>query len=73
MKKKSYSLEEKNLFLKKGFFLFQILFFEKDKKKDWYLVDPASNYMLVLKIKPCKCKYNALVFAETANGSLNQL
>ena len=22
-----------------------------------YLVDPASNYMLVLKIKPCKCKY----------------
>ena len=28
-----------------------------DHTKGSYLVDPASNYMLVLKIKPCKCKY----------------
>ena len=27
-----------------------------DHTKGSYLVDPASNYMLVLKIKPCKCK-----------------
>lgn len=37
-------------------------FFREAKEKKYfgficYLVDPASNYMLVLKIKPCKCKY----------------
>ena len=37
-----------------------------------YLVDPASNYMLVSKIKPCMYKYTPL-YGETANGSLNQL
>ncbi len=37
-----------------------------------YLVDPASNHMLVLKIKPCMSKYKHL-YSETANGSLNQL
>jgi hypothetical protein len=37
-----------------------------------YLVDPASNHMLVLKIKPCMSKYKHL-YGETANGSLNQL
>ena len=37
-----------------------------------YLVDPASNYMLVSKIKPCMYKYTPL-HGETANGSLNQL
>ena len=36
------------------------------------LVDPASDYMLVSKIKPCMCKYK-LNKSETANGSLNQL
>jgi hypothetical protein len=33
-----------------------------------HLVDPASSYMLVSKIKPCMCKYKPL--GETANGSL---
>ena len=27
------------------------------KKKDSYLVDPASSHMLVSKIKPCMSKY----------------
>ena len=40
--------------------------------RDCYLVDPASNHMLVLKIKPCMSKYKHL-YCETANGSLNQL
>ena len=31
---------------------------EKESRKNgWYLVDPASNHMLVSKTKPCKCKY----------------
>jgi hypothetical protein len=37
-----------------------------------YLVDPASNHMLVSKIKPCMSKYKQL-YSETAEGSLNQL
>ena len=37
-----------------------------------YLVDPASNHMLVSKIKPCMSKYKRL-YGETANGSLYQL
>ena len=34
-----------------------------------YLVDPASNYMLVLQIKPCMSKYKS-IYDETANSSL---
>ena len=37
-----------------------------------YLVDPASNDMLVSKIKPCMYKFTPS-YGETANGSLNQL
>lgn len=37
-----------------------------------YLVDPASNHMLVSKIKPCMSKYKQL-YGETADGSLYQL
>jgi hypothetical protein len=37
-----------------------------------YLVDPASNHTLVLKIKPCMSEYK-LLYGETANGSINQL
>lgn len=36
------------------------------------LVDPASNHMLVSKVKPCMCVYNFLHDA-TANGSVVQL
>ena len=36
-----------------------------------YLVDPASSYMLVSKIKPCMSKYIPR-HGETANGSLNR-
>lgn len=36
------------------------------------LVDPASNHMLVLKIKPCMSKYKP-PWGETADGSLNRL
>ena len=43
------------------------------KNHDSYLVDPASNHMLVSKIKPCMSKYKPLYTGETANGSLNQL
>ena len=39
---------------------------------DSYLVDPASSYMLVSKIKPCKSKYKSL-YDKTADGSLKQL
>jgi hypothetical protein len=39
---------------------------------DSNLVDPASSHMLVLKTKPCMCKYK-LLYGETANGSLKQL
>jgi len=39
----------------------------------WYLVDSASSHMLVSKIKPCMSKYKAILYGETANGSLNQL
>ena len=41
------------------------------RRKDRYLVDPASSHMLVSKIKPCMSKYKRL-YCETANGSLNQ-
>ena len=42
-------------------------------EREWrYLVDPASSYMLVSKIKPCKCKYK-LLYGETAKGSIEQL
>ena len=34
-----------------------------------YLVDPASSYMLVSKIKPCMSKHK-LSNSEAANGSL---
>lgn len=37
-----------------------------------YLVDPASSYMLVTKIKPCTFMYKFL-YDETANGSFNRL
>ena len=37
-----------------------------------YLVDPASSYMLVSKIKPCMSLYIPWN-GKTANGSLNQL
>ena len=36
------------------------------------LVDPASSYMLVSKIKPCMCVYK-LLHGEPANGSITQL
>jgi hypothetical protein len=36
-----------------------------------YLVDPASSYMLVSKIKPCMSKHTPLN-GEAANGSLQQ-
>ena len=36
------------------------------------LVDPASSYMLVSKIKPCMFQYESL-YGEAANGSLSQL
>ena len=36
------------------------------------LVDPASSYMLVSKIKPCMSKYTR-INSETAKGSLYQL
>ena len=36
------------------------------------LVDPASSYMLVSKIKPCMSKYT-LLHSETAKGSVYQL
>ncbi len=36
-----------------------------------YLVDPASNDMLVSKIKPCMYMFTPS-YGETANGSLNQ-
>ena len=39
---------------------------------DIYLVDPASSYMLVSKIKPCMSKYIPR-HGETVNGSLNRL
>ena len=42
------------------------------KNTNSYLVDPASSDMLVLKIKPCMCKYK-WNSSETANGSLYQL
>ena len=29
--------------------------------KGSYLVDPASSHMLVIKIKPCRCKYKLLL------------
>ena len=38
-----------------------------------YLVDPASSYMLVSKIKPCMSKYKHVLHCETADGSLYQL
>ena len=37
-----------------------------------YLVDSASSYMLVPKIKPCKSKYK-LSYCKTAESSLKQL
>lgn len=40
---------------------------------DSYLVDPASSYMLVLKIKPCMSKYKPIYTGATAEGSLKQL
>ena len=42
------------------------------RERDGYLVDPASSYMLVSKIKPCMSKYIPR-HGETAKGSLNQL
>ena len=41
-------------------------------KKKSILVDPASSYMLVSKIKPCMSKYT-LSYSETAKGSVYQL
>ena len=35
-----------------------------------YVVDPASNHMLVSEINPCMSKFT-LFHGETANGSLN--
>ena len=44
---------------------FLFFFFEQEKKnkknKGCYLVDPASNHMLVLKIKPCMSKYKQFI------------
>ena len=37
-----------------------------------YLVDPASSYMLVSKIKPCMSKYKS-IYVKAAYGSLKQL
>lgn len=42
------------------------------KNKNIILVDPASSYMLVSKIKPCMSKYTRIK-SETAKGSLYQL
>jgi len=41
-------------------------------KENIILVDPASSYMLVSKIKPCMSKYTRIK-SETAKGSLYQL
>ena len=41
------------------------VFFER------YLVDPASDHMLVSKIKPCMSKHEPN-YGEAANGSLQQ-
>ncbi len=45
---------------------------EKYIYKNIILVDPASSYMLVSKIKPCMSKYKQIK-SETAKGSLYQL
>ena len=45
-------------------FPFFPFFFKKQKKILFftrYLVDPASNHMLVLKIKPCMSKYKQFI------------
>ena len=42
------------------------------KQLEFYLVDPASNHMLVSKIKPCMSEFK-LIIGEAANGSLYQL
>jgi hypothetical protein len=47
------------------------LYFSLFIKKISYLVDPASNHMLVLKTKPCKSK-DKYFYRKPANGSLNQ-
>ena len=52
-------LKEKYMYI--YFFLYNII-----------LVDPASSYMLVSKIKPCMSKYTRIK-SETAKGSLYQL
>ena len=44
----------------------------KNEKYNIILVDPASSYMLVSKIKPCMSKYTRIK-SETAKGSLYQL
>ena len=51
---------------------FNILLILQNLELKSYLVDPASSDMLVLKIKPCMCKYK-WNSSETANGSLYQL
>jgi hypothetical protein len=40
-----------------------LLFFVKKRIKG-YLVDPASNDMLVSKIKPCKSKYKSILLMK---------
>mmetsp|Transcript_43318 Transcript_43318/g.60802 ORF Transcript_43318/g.60802 Transcript_43318/m.60802 type:complete len:100 (+) Transcript_43318:45-344(+) len=82
-KQKTYFFDNKKLmkyfeFFSKLLFLFFQFILKKEKnslffrKKNSYLVDPASSHMLVLKTKPCMSKYKHL-YCETANGSLNQL
>ena len=52
---------------------FRCMFSNENKMlKNIILVDPASSYMLVSKIKPCMSKYTR-INSETAKGSLYQL
>ena len=51
---------------------FFLIWKKRRKKKDKYLVDPASSHMLVLKIKPCMPKFRWIFRTETADGSINQ-
>ncbi len=57
---------------KVGRLIYCLCAFFRLKKRNRYLVDPASSHMLVSKIKPCMCEYR-LYHGETANGSLDQL
>lgn len=68
----------KNIYYRKDyeyeaiFYIARFVFLKKYIKNNIILVDPASSYMLVSKIKPCMSKYTR-INSETAKGSLYQL